>query len=218
MFNEPDFKLEQLDPLAKCCVITDVKACESGFSSGEGIRQNWESGLIQRVHQLDTPASANPDCPWYRCLCPDGSTIFIKFLSSSNRLIDELTSKPTSSINTMADKETATKKTPPPRKKAAEVKPVKAPKSKTTTKPVKAPKPKGNYKWLQFRFNAQATDALSTGDNRGAIREGLKSADSFTGAVAFLERANAVGPSTIDPKLAAFLDEFFSAAINRPTK
>lgn len=231
MWNEPDFRLEDLDPRSTVAVISDAKACESIFSSGEGIRQHWEDGRVQRVHQLDTPLAVNPNEPWYRCGCPDGSTIFIKFLSLEFRLLDDATpTKPTIETN-MADLK---KKTPPPRKGAtpkpapkkaaapsktkpapapkAATKPVAAPKTNTVTKPVKPPKPEGNYKWLLHRLKAQVTAALSTGDNRGVIREGLKTADKFTDIRAFLERAGVDAP-----KFDAFLDVFFNASINRPT-
>lgn len=218
MWNEPDFRLEQLDPRSQVCVMVDVSRGESCFSSGEGVRQNWESSSIQRVHQLNTPASAGIE-PWHRCLCPNGSTIFIKFLSPEFQLLDDSDQTPLEVDNTtMPDPKTTTKKSPPPRKaKPAGTKPVAASKS-AKVKVQKAPKTPGNYAWLQHRLNAQAVEALSTGDNRSTIREGLKGASNFEGVVQFLERAQAVGPSTIDSKLMGFLNLFFGATINRPTK
>lgn len=240
MWNEPDFDLAALDPRAQVAVITDAKACESIFTSGNGIRQHWEDGRIQRVHQLNTPPSANPEFPWHRCLCPDGSTIFIKFLSLETRLLDGHQLNQPQSEPDMPEQSKTKKKSPPPRKpvtkappakapakpaaktpppakpvaapKAATPKPVAAPKTSTTTKPVKAPKPEGNYKWLLHRLKAQVTAALSTGDNRGVIREGLKTANKFTEIRAFLTRAGVT-----EGKFDEFLDVFFNASINRPS-
>lgn len=236
MWNEPDFRLDELDPRAQLTVITDAKACESAFTTGDGLRQNWEDTRLQRVHQLQTPPSVTDGFPWHRCLCPDGSTLFIKFLSLEFRLLGDPLNQPASDTN-MPDPKKTSKKTPPPRKpvtkappvkapaakpvaapkaaaptKAPVLKPVAAPKTSTTTKPVKAPKPEGNYKWLLHRLKAQVTAALSTGENRGVIREGLKTADKFTTIRAFLVRAG-IGAEKFDE----FLDVFFNASINRPS-
>jgi hypothetical protein len=212
-----DFHLDQLHPDARVCVVSDLKESESIFATGDGVRQRWQDSRIQRVHQLATPVSLDPEHPWHRVLCPDGSALFIKFLSLGCQLIDE---SPTKLGKTNA---TNMKKTPPPKKGASTkkappfkkpAKPVAPPTGGSTkTKPVKPPKPAGNYPWLLNRLKAQATDALSTGENRSTIRAGLKDAKDFKEVRSFAERAG-VTAETFDN----FLNVFFAASINRPEK
>lgn len=223
MWNEPDFRLAELHPAAQLVVMLDVKSGDSGFTSGNGLREHWESSDLQRVHQLATPPSSGEE-PWRRCLCPDGSTLFVKFLSPDNRLLDgaQLKLPEQSNPDPMPTPPPAKKAAPPKKSTTPATKPVAAPKTNAKTKVVKEPKAPGNTPWLHDRLCAQTTatgSPLAIEDaSRSNVKAGLKSSKTFTGAVAFLERSSVIGESKIDPKLGAFLDFFFGATINRPNK
>jgi hypothetical protein len=164
-----DFHLDQLHPDARVCVVSDLKESESIFATGDGVRQRWQDSRIQRVHQLATPVSLDPEHPWHRVLCPDGSALFIKFLSLGCQLIDE---SPTKLGKTNA---TNMKKTPPPKKGASTkkappfkkpAKPVAPPTGGSTkTKPVKPPKPQHDPRRLEGRQGLQRS-AIVCGTRR----------------------------------------------------
>lgn len=211
-----DFPLAMIDPRADCCVMTNVLMSESMFIRGESLRQNWEHPTIQRVHTTATPVSVNPDNPWHRVRCPDWSILFVKFLSPEHRLLEQQP-EPSRIENENDMSDTKKKPAPPTKKKpAAEAKPVAAPAASKSAKPSKPPKaqrqpgPGEEWKyWLRERVQTAASKQLGTAANRSTIREGLSTAKTFTDTVKFLERAQLVGPSQIDPKLQAFLDQVF---------
>lgn len=65
--------------------MTDVVNHEFGFTTGDALRQNWESSKVQRVgHYFNAdPIGCN------RVHCPDGSSLFIRFNSLKFQLLDE---------------------------------------------------------------------------------------------------------------------------------
>ncbi len=184
----PHFTLDQLDPRARLWVVTDIKNSESAFTDGASLRQQWESSRIQHVYETPTPVSVNEN-PWLRCSCPNGTTIFIKFMGDEFRLLDA--SSPTSPDSDNSNMQPK-KKTPPPRKGAApkSAAPVA---SSTETKPaaptapvapVAAPKGK-SAKSQAARKDPLLVEPAPTGTEHNFYVLGfLKTAVSFTFGIA----------------------------------
>lgn len=214
--------LDQLDPRAKLLVITNVVDRESAFTTGDALRQHWESSKVQRVGHYfsDLPIG------WSTVTCPDGSRCFIKFTSPEFQLLGE--PNHTAGIETQ-DKPMKNKPTPPPKKNqklrpgavpptkptsatTAPVKPVKpSGKPEKAPKAIRLPKTTGNYAWLLRRMQAQAVNQLTTPANRASVRDGLSKCEDYLTSKSFLDKANVVDATKFD----AFLNVFFAATINR---
>lgn len=76
---------------------------------------------------------------------------------------------------------------------------------------IRAPKTTGNYKWLLRRFQAQATNQLTTSSNRATVRDGLAKCETYSETEKFLQQSKVADEAA----LTKFRDFFFSATINR---
>ncbi len=197
------FRLDQVHPESTLLVMTDVARGEAGFTNGAQLREHWESPKIQRVSRH---LSKDPPGDWCHVHCPDGKRIFIRFTSTRHQLLAADDETAGQLETDMADKlkKTSTKKPVKPVAAATKKKPGAA----AADKPAK---PAGNCKWLLDRLKAQASRAFSTDANRGVIKSGVASCESYLGVKKFLEKAGA----SDDAKFEAFLETFFGHCINR---
>jgi hypothetical protein len=196
------FDLADIHPESTLVVMTDVARDESGFTTGAQLREFWQSSKIQRV---GTGLAKDPPGNWCHVRCPDGLRMFVKFTSTRHQLLaaDDETAGQSEETNMATLKKTSAK-TVKPVAAAAKKKPGAA----STPKP---PKPAGTCKWLLDRLKAQAARAFSTDANRGVIKSGVASCESYSGVKRFLAKAGAAD----DAKFEQFLETFFGHTINR---